>query len=208
MLDYGVNGGAQGQSIVYATWQEPLKVPAVVDERVIKYLNQSGIDRVISGHQPYGDAPMVIRASAPSSNGGIDVISADTSWCSEEGPNYRGKAVSEVYLDLTDIGHVGDKGRAYVHGAREDGTEYGYCIDEDPWVGTLLTDRWWVHTRLEDSTCGGGLYGLCRAAEDGRGFAVEYGEVRLPATRPAASQGPEAFHVVHKASADTPHVRG
>lgn len=164
LIDYGVPNGARGRSVVYSTWQRPLKVPAQADQEVVERLVQDGVHRVVTGHQPFGDAPMVIKADcAP-----FEVISADTAWCTDQAPTYRGDAISEVVVETAEDA----PSRVWIHGVRAGGEEYEYST-EDPWVGTATEDGWWVHAKLDEQ----GKYGLCRAAGNtGSPYAVEYCE--------------------------------
>ena len=73
LMDYGVPGGNGGATVVYS---HNLKngngehiAPAVRE-----YLGANSIKSVITGHQPHGDCPLVIRS------GQVTAISADTSY--------------------------------------------------------------------------------------------------------------------------------
>ena len=37
---------------------------AAVDPAVVRYLNRSGIDRVVVGHKPWGDSPGTVRCGS------------------------------------------------------------------------------------------------------------------------------------------------
>lgn len=42
------------------TFLKDRRTPAMIDERVVQYLAKSGINRILSGHQPHGDTPLFI----------------------------------------------------------------------------------------------------------------------------------------------------
>jgi hypothetical protein len=74
-------------------------------KEVQEFLLKSNIVNVISGHQPHGDCPLILKT------GECTAITADTSYSkmgnkSSWGDDNRGDAVSEVLLDLNGHAHV------------------------------------------------------------------------------------------------------
>jgi Calcineurin-like phosphoesterase len=64
---------ANPQSIVTTNWYTQGKLQPI-PEVVVRYLNNAGIYRVISGHQPFSDFPLIIR------NANLEVIVGDTGY--------------------------------------------------------------------------------------------------------------------------------
>lgn len=74
------------KSIVTTNWYTNGKL-APVPEQVIKFLNKAGICRVVTGHQPFADFPLIIR------HPNLDVYVGDTSYSDIAAPHdTRGKA--------------------------------------------------------------------------------------------------------------------
>ena len=160
LMDYGVPGGNGGATVVYS---HNLKngngehiAPAVRE-----YLGANSIKSVITGHQPHGDCPLVIRS------GQVTAISADTSYSqmghkSGWGTDNRGDAVSEVLLYAD--------GGSEVHGVLADGSNVRYrlggAVGGDKFVGRQLSDGNWVKAKTEGAE--GAEYVLCL----GEGFKL------------------------------------
>ena len=171
MTDYGVPGGNEGATVVY---EHNLSNGngKHIEPGVQAFLLRSGITSVISGHQPHGDCPLVIRT------GRVTAITADTSYSemghkSSWGVDNRGeKAVSELLL-RTD-------GSSEVHGILADGTGIFYRLPPgghvpfppmsagaagDVFVGRQLANGFWVQARTIGENP---EYVLCR----GEGFKL------------------------------------
>ncbi|EPY25988.1 hypothetical protein STCU_06377 [Strigomonas culicis] len=87
--------------------------PRLAPLPVVHYLLSGGVSTVCSGHQPCGDAPLVVRQP-----GGFLMVDADNSYCGRGnalcGPtNHRGGALSFLCME-------GD-GAVWARGARADG---------------------------------------------------------------------------------------
>jgi hypothetical protein len=154
LMDYGVPGGANGASVVYAGHTKggnPERVPLTVAE----YLRKGGITTILCGHTPHGDCPIVQRGG----RGGVTVVGGDTSYSdvgakSEWGVDNRGSScISEIV--------VGHTGRIEVHGALSKGqgmVRYvvsGGDADSDEYVGRALSDGRWVKAKVVDDKGGG-----------------------------------------------------
>jgi len=118
LMDYGVPGGNGGATVVYSHNLRNGNGAHLAPE-VRAYLGASGIKSVITGHQPHGDCPQVIRS------GLVTAISADTSYSqmghkSAWGVDNRGEAVSEVLLYAD--------GGSEVHGVLADGSKVRYRL--------------------------------------------------------------------------------
>jgi hypothetical protein len=154
LMDYGAPGGNGSRTVVYNNFLDNGNGKHV-DVRVQKYLLDGQISQVISGHQPHGDCPLVIRT------GSLSVITADTSYShfdhkSSWGVDNRGKAVSEVVIteDLQ-----GRHRSSHVHGRLADGTVIKYTVTDlgevcpgeeqgDKFVGKQLSDGRWVKAKI------------------------------------------------------------
>ena len=166
LTDYGVPGGNLGATVVYNSFLDNGNGKPL-DKAVQQFLLDSGIVTVVSGHQPHGDCPLVIKT------GQTTVITADTSYSqmgakSWWGPDNRGdKAVSEVL--------VYPDGSSRVHGCLADGSMIDYTLRDgegDEFVGRQLASGSWVKARTVS-----GEYVLCL----GEGF-------RLTVTRQTEAQ--------------------
>ena len=163
LMDYGVPGGNGGATVMYSNNLDEGNGKHIA-LAVRKYLGASGIKSVITGHQPHGDCPLVIRS------GQVTAISADTSYSkmghnSGWGTDNRGDAVSEVLL------YAG--GGITVHGVLADGNKVRYQLGEegggDKFVGRQLSDGNWVKAKTEGAAgAAGAEYVLCL----GEGFEL------------------------------------
>jgi len=60
--------GTLNPSVIYSSYmqqipkQVPLTRPAPLSELAADWLKRGGVDKVVVGHQPVGDAPLVMRA--------------------------------------------------------------------------------------------------------------------------------------------------
>ena len=140
LMDYGVPGGNGGATVVYDHNLSNGNGKHLAPE-VRQFLRASGITNVISGHQPHGDCPLVIRS------GQVTAICADTSYSqmghkSAWGVDNRGQAVCEVLLYVD--------GASEVHGVLADGSPFGYTLGGpggDKFVGRQLSDGYWVKAK-------------------------------------------------------------
>jgi len=153
LMDYGVPGGNGDATVMYSNNLDNGNGKHIAPA-VREYLEASDIKSVITGHQPHGDCPLVIRS------GQVTAISADTSYShvghkSGWGTDNRGVAVSEVLLYAD--------GGITVHGVLADGNKVRYQlggVDEDKFVGRQLIDGYWVKAKTEGAA--GAEYVLCR----------------------------------------------
>eukprot|EP00516_Mucochytrium_quahogii_P005685 CAMPEP_0203759750 /NCGR_PEP_ID=MMETSP0098-20131031/12916_1 /ASSEMBLY_ACC=CAM_ASM_000208 /TAXON_ID=96639 /ORGANISM=" , Strain NY0313808BC1" /LENGTH=379 /DNA_ID=CAMNT_0050652921 /DNA_START=1240 /DNA_END=2379 /DNA_ORIENTATION=+ len=136
LTEYGKPGGLDGRGVLYNDWLEKGgTLPARIPRSVANYLLDSGIRRVVSGHRPHGDTPTVIREEETD----FIVVTADTSYSDKTAPDNRGKAVSEI---LVDISTSGDKvnSSTRIRGIRKDGTtQLDFVVELDPSVGCPLS---------------------------------------------------------------------
>ena len=173
LTDYGVDGGNGGATVVYNSFLDNGNGKPL-DKAVQQFLLDSGIVTVVSGHQPHGDCPLVMKT------GQTTVITADTSYSqmganSWWGPDNRGdKAVSEVL--------VYPDGSSRVHGCLADGSMIDYTLREgvgDEFVGRQLANGSWVKARTVS-----GDYVLC-LGEGYRLTVTRQTEAQMAALTPA-----------------------
>mmetsp|Transcript_54216 Transcript_54216/g.129191 ORF Transcript_54216/g.129191 Transcript_54216/m.129191 type:complete len:945 (+) Transcript_54216:92-2926(+) len=121
--------------------------PQLRSAKVEDYLTESGINRVLSGHQPHGQSPTVVRHPRT----GLLCVTADTSYSDPAAEklfnkaNMRGHVVSLVRIH---------KDTVHISGVLADGTEHECNLRSDPdddempdgLVGRQLTDNSWVKT--------------------------------------------------------------
>ena len=58
---YGYKRAMAGRTVVTQSYMDSQQHPRLPREDVVEYLNNSGIHRVMCGHQPFGDSPHVMR---------------------------------------------------------------------------------------------------------------------------------------------------
>jgi hypothetical protein len=148
LMDYGVPGGHESRTVVYNNFLDNGNGKHV-DVKVQKYLLDGQISQVLSGHQPHGDCPLVIRT------GSLNVITADTSYSHFGHGDNRGQAVSEVMIT------EGRYRSSHVHGKLADGTAIKYTVTDlgevcpgkeqgDRFVGKQLSDGRWVKAKTHN----------------------------------------------------------
>lgn len=87
------------KSIVTSNWYRQGQFTPI-PEKVVKFLNKAGIYRVVSGHQPCSDFPLIIR------NPDLEVIVGDTGYSDPSAKNdNRGKALHN--LTIIEQGNIG-----------------------------------------------------------------------------------------------------
>jgi len=167
-MDYVVPGPVG--TVVYTHMFTGLFNCQPTDKFVGKTLNESGIRRVVVGHQPHGYAPAVVKDEY------LEVIDADTSYSDITAKDNRGKAVSEVLIKGKDV---------FVEGVISSGASIKYQISlnegqGDPFIGKrvpLPDDKgdncYWVKAKLEHIPENKKNYLLCKVS----GFVVEYAEM-------------------------------
>lgn len=136
-------------TVVYSDWLDHERLPCPV--KVAKgsdYLNRAGIKAVFSGHQPFGDTPMVFKGND------LTVVSADTSYggnvvwphdCAKG--SKRGDSVSSVTIEIEDGKCVGINVEAVL--GRGLG-ELSYKTS-DQYIGRRTKDRHLVVGRFKGS---------------------------------------------------------
>mmetsp|Transcript_9739 Transcript_9739/g.14687 ORF Transcript_9739/g.14687 Transcript_9739/m.14687 type:complete len:555 (+) Transcript_9739:139-1803(+) len=145
---------------------------------VIENLTKSGVRKLVTGHQPHGDAPVVIDS------GGLQVITGDTSYARNVrwfGPdatseqrahvdnllrqvnggagledivhsnssNTRGAAVSEICIKFDDVFPFAS--RTFIHGMLNNGLKYDFELpasSKNRLIGKVTKDGWWVKGRM------------------------------------------------------------
>ena len=144
LTDYGSGpNGNDGATVIFSHYLENGNSNHIPKE-VQKYLMDSKINTVLSGHQPHGDCPNVICT------GSVKVIVADTSYSqmgskSSWGVDNRGvNCVNEVIVNLD--------GSCEVHGKLADGTAIAYNLggkDGDKFVGRQLRkEKSWIKAKI------------------------------------------------------------
>merc|ERR1712226_70677 len=138
--------GSRQPSIIYNGCLDDDYQPMQFDDETLDWLRRGGVRRVISGHLPNGDAPLIIRMSPD-----IDVIAADityagqVSWVGDEqdggAPSTVCPAVCEVCVEL-------ESHTCFVHGSLSNGLSFEAKLD-DPVVGRTTVDGWRVKGRTD-----------------------------------------------------------
>mmetsp|Transcript_12526 Transcript_12526/g.29409 ORF Transcript_12526/g.29409 Transcript_12526/m.29409 type:complete len:907 (+) Transcript_12526:47-2767(+) len=148
LILYGTPGipGQKSASVVY---HNPFNDgnPQLYTEVVQTYLEDNGVRRVISGHQPHGQSPTIVRH--PGRTPELFAVSGDTSYSCPEADklhnpaDMRGSAVSVVRV----IGDILE-----IEGFLADGKQHGCRLEAegekepDNLVGRQMNDGSWVKT--------------------------------------------------------------
>jgi len=174
-------------SIIYSSFINA-GMPADIEESVAIKLQNAGINRIVVGHQPHGDAPTLIQQH------GLQVFMGDTSysagtlwdygstgtWSRREAAdlanpdleltglpiekdNTRGVAVSEIIVVIPD-GNVqyGAKSNVFIHGILSDGSTYDFQqtdIETNRYVGKTDASKSWTVKASNVSVKNGPLKG-------------------------------------------------
>ena len=72
-------GGVQSPTVVYSSFLSNGQ-PEPPRAEVVAWLLQQGVHTVVCGHQPHGDAPVIMRCRADDAPGELVVLTADTSF--------------------------------------------------------------------------------------------------------------------------------
>jgi hypothetical protein len=162
LLHYGVGTNADdtlNPTVIYAAYNADSSHP---EREVSDWLTGNGVRTLIVGHQPRGDAPMLLD------NNGLQVISGDTSYAknalwdknntgtwtsmasskaeSELGypaNSTRADVVSEVLVNIDEAGNTS----VLVHGILSDGGRYDYVLPKsssNQYLGKVTSTGWLV----------------------------------------------------------------
>lgn len=105
------------RSIVPTNWYQKGQLKPI-PKAVIDFLNQAGIYRVVSGHQPFGDFPLILRTE------NLEVIVADTSYSdSKSAQDNRGKAIHNLEISLEKQGW-----RSRIQAIKKDGCSFSLIL--------------------------------------------------------------------------------
>jgi len=177
LLQYGMGLDPNRSRVPGCVYANSLQkgAPVLMKSKVRDALVSSGITTVVSGHQPFGDAPLVIA------NGNLRVITADTSFSNDQkwdfvggearprvlppvsnsrpspqvGNGTRGHAVAEVVFESGGGGEDGGRSITNVHGVLSNGEAYDYTMPTPSksntcLIGREVSDGWWARVLLSD----------------------------------------------------------
>lgn len=158
LLRYGMNDMPKGQppvpGVVYANYLvegNPQEVAPEVEE----FVSKGGLRYILTGHQPHGDAPVIMQSAGKK----VMAVSADTSyakftkWLEEDrsalsdptdDKNTRGLVAFEVCVE--------EKKGLNIHGNLSDGTMVDFtCFSGDSKQGPGdQVGKWWIKGSLPD----------------------------------------------------------
>jgi len=156
LLQYGMRDcpdGTRQPSVIYNGWLDDEYQPTLApDAATVAWLREAGVQRVVCGHQPHGDAPLVLRLA-----GGIDVVTADITYARETlwlGAQAKGDEMSECPACCEVLLGPGD-GEGRVHGVLSNGQAFEASL-EDPLIGSITADGWRVKARTQAHNGEGG----------------------------------------------------
>lgn len=148
--------GTEQPSVVYNGWLHRASYqPLQPDEPTLAWLREGGVRCIVSGHLPYGDAPLVLQLGE-----GMRAITADTSYAASVTwedklekvdstiPGRGQRTVCEILLGP-------DPGNGRIHGVLANGVPYEARLDDDT-IGRVTSDGWRVKAKV------GGQLLLCK----------------------------------------------
>jgi len=149
LLTYGMGGigpnSTPNPTVVYRDWIGRDGAPSPPGAFLINKLKAAGIRRVVSGHKPHGDAPLILEIA------GITIITADTSYSVDvkgsESPVMKafdkvsGRGTKRAKCCCAEIHHA--NGVYTAHGVTADGTAVEAEM-ADGIVGRKTKDGWWA----------------------------------------------------------------
>lgn len=176
LVHYGMGpnpDGSTNTTVIYSNFLVNGK-PTPMDTSVTKWLQDGGVNRVVVGHQPHGDAPLVIQCA-----NGVQVVTGDTSYAKDA--KYQSNlAIGSINLvpphRLKDAAEYGTRGIACseivlspscaqfgcsvlrIRGNLQNGTEYDFTVPDgllNDKIGLATADGWWVKG---DAPTGEGYY--------------------------------------------------
>ena len=168
LIEYGTPGGNNHKTVIYA-YHFPNGNGEELSEQTSKYLSQSGVHRIIVGHQPHGDCPSVL-ATDPM----VQVVTGDTSYSDINQADNRGCAVSEILL-------FEESQIVTVHGVLKDERLLSYSLPcptfpsdttTDPYIGKKLKGNFWVKSKLLSPPPDGREYMICKGS--GYSLTIEW----------------------------------
>eukprot|EP00980_Cylindrotheca_fusiformis_P003807 scaffold839_cov138-Cylindrotheca_fusiformis.AAC.2 len=125
------------------------------DPAVAAWLLKYGIQRVVVGHKPTGDAPAVLSSQYT----GVEIVSADTSFSDTKAKDNRGVATSVVEI----IGASSHDNQLHLRGTLRNGKSYHSTFQRlhsktqkdtsqgDPYLGRQAKDGdWWIKVKTND----------------------------------------------------------
>eukprot|EP01063_Lacrimia_lanifica_P022814 TRINITY_DN30328_c0_g1_i1.p1 TRINITY_DN30328_c0_g1~~TRINITY_DN30328_c0_g1_i1.p1 ORF type:complete len:487 (+),score=139.04 TRINITY_DN30328_c0_g1_i1:80-1462(+) len=143
LIGYGYSKTMRGHTVMTTSFLNAAGMPHAPAAPVLDFLHRNGIERVVTGHQPYGDSPGLIRL------GGVEVVFADTSYSDGGAEDNRGVARAAVTLHPT---------RTTISGTLSDATEYSFDTDAHDYLGRPVLyagdasgEVWWCKALLAES---------------------------------------------------------
>lgn len=128
-------------TIISNSWLDHEKRPIELDEATVAWLREGGVRRIMCGHQPNGDAPLVFHT------GDVSVVTADITYAKQvlwEVDGVRsamsGKAVCEVILGPG----IGD---TTIHGFLSNDMAFEARLDDSA-IGQTVAGGWRVKGRV------------------------------------------------------------
>lgn len=137
LIDYGVYGGSQFQSVIYNSWLNAEHCPTENESPTVDaFLKKSNISRVVVGHQPHGDCPTVLNGD------NYQVLMCDTTYCDgKPGDRHsRGDTCIEVLITQEEDMQSNVTSVCNLHGKFIDGSSFDFNVEDFNELGTKLKD--------------------------------------------------------------------
>jgi len=159
LMAYQCERATQGRTVVFISAFSSGNV-APISEEAQSYLISNGIQRVVVGHRPVGDSPLIVRQGAQ-----IERVFADLSYSNPQAEDFRGGAVTELIIDFQNSGPTSS---LHIHGILKDGHEYDFDVapmnvsrsensngegeegKETDCIGYQTKDGFWIKVKMPD----------------------------------------------------------
>lgn len=170
-------GRVKNRTVVYSSFvdQETGK-PIIPDREFSSLLVDQGVNKIVVGHKPQGDAPLLMQCPYE-----LKVIMGDSSYSKSgtrwpgkptENKNYRGpirgdtrgNVTSEIIFNIDENDGIEiSKSNIFIHGNCSDDQSYAFEWNDDSefsgYLGLKTKDDWWVKGVMK------GDYNTCKEAK-------------------------------------------
>ena len=123
LIGYANQSCMSSRTVVYNSWLTNGH-PVAPGPGLAGALAGAGIRRVFSGHQPFGDHPLVMKAH------GVKVVTADTSYSDVNADDNRGAAVASIVCNLDPSAPD-----THITGRLACGAGFDFLVDADDLIG-------------------------------------------------------------------------
>ena len=155
-------GRVKNRTVVYSSFiDQETSRPISPDREFASFLVGQGINKIVVGHKPQGDAPLlmqcphqlkVIMADSSYAKSGTKWLGKPTDTKQHSGPvrgDTRGNVTSEIVFTIDKSNNVeSTKSNVFIHGNCSDDQKYAFDWNDNSqysnYLGLKTKDDWWV----------------------------------------------------------------